>query len=106
MCGITGFWNPARNNERELRFMLDRMLDVLDHRGPDDRGSRLYVDQGLALGHTRLSIIGLEELRDLALGAVATTTCNRTRPDRRASRSRGWTGRRSARGSTRSGGEQ
>lgn len=60
MCGITGFWNPARTNERELRFMLDRMLDVLDHRGPDDRGSRLYVDQGLALGHTRLSIIGLD----------------------------------------------
>ncbi|TWT61385.1 asparagine synthase (glutamine-hydrolyzing) [Rubinisphaera italica] len=60
MCGISGFWNPSRTNERELRFTLDRMLDVLDHRGPDDRGSRLYVDQGLALGHTRLSIIGLD----------------------------------------------
>ena len=36
------------------------MLDVLDHRGPDDRGSRFYVEQGLALGHTRLSIIGLD----------------------------------------------
>ncbi|MCO8121592.1 asparagine synthase (glutamine-hydrolyzing) [Stieleria sp. TO1_6] len=59
MCGITGFWNPSRTNERELRFTLDQMLDVLDHRGPDDRGSRLFVDQGLALGHTRLSIIGL-----------------------------------------------
>ncbi|WP_339745502.1 asparagine synthase (glutamine-hydrolyzing) [uncultured Rubinisphaera sp.] len=60
MCGISGFWNPSRTNERELRFTLDRMLDVLDHRGPDDRGSRLYVDQGLAIGHTRLSIIGLD----------------------------------------------
>ncbi|KAA5539078.1 asparagine synthase (glutamine-hydrolyzing) [Roseiconus nitratireducens] len=60
MCGITGFWNPSRTNERELRFALDQMLDVLDHRGPDERGSRLYVDQGLALGHTRLSIIGLD----------------------------------------------
>jgi len=59
MCGITGFWNPQRNNERELRSMLDRMLDVLDHRGPDERGSRLFVESGLALGHTRLSIIGL-----------------------------------------------
>lgn len=60
MCGITGFWNPGRTNEREMRFVLDGMLDVLDHRGPDERGSRLYVDQGLALGHTRLSIVGLD----------------------------------------------
>ncbi|TWU18827.1 asparagine synthase (glutamine-hydrolyzing) [Allorhodopirellula heiligendammensis] len=60
MCGITGFWNPRRNSERELRSTLDGMLDVLDHRGPDERGSRLFVDQGLALGHTRLSIIGLD----------------------------------------------
>ncbi len=36
------------------------MLDVLDHRGPDDRGSRLFLDEGLALGHTRLSIVGLD----------------------------------------------
>ena len=60
MCGITGFWNPARTNERQVRFALDQMLDVLDHRGPDDRGSRLFLDQGLALGHTRLSIVGLD----------------------------------------------
>ncbi len=60
MCGITGFWNPARTNERELRFTLDQMLDVLDHRGPDERGSKFFLDQGLALGHTRLSIIGLD----------------------------------------------
>ncbi len=60
MCGITGFWNPSRTSEREVRAALDPMLDVLDHRGPDERGSRLYVDQGLAMGHTRLSIIGLD----------------------------------------------
>jgi len=59
MCGITGFWNPGRTHERTLRHVLDPMLDVLDHRGPDERGSRLFVDQGLAIGHTRLSIIGL-----------------------------------------------
>ncbi|MCA9181586.1 MAG: asparagine synthetase B, partial [Planctomycetales bacterium] len=59
MCGLAGFWNPSRTNERELRAALDPMLDVLDHRGPDERGSRLFREQGLALGHTRLSIIGL-----------------------------------------------
>lgn len=63
MCGITGFWNPSRTSERELRFTLDRMLDVLDHRGPDARGSRFYVDQGVAIGHTRLSIVGLDHGR-------------------------------------------
>src|SRR6056297_1475564 len=60
MCGITGFWNPSRTSEREVRAALDPMLDVLDHRGPDERGSRFFVDQGLAMGHTRLSIIGLD----------------------------------------------
>ncbi|TWT93510.1 asparagine synthase (glutamine-hydrolyzing) [Neorhodopirellula pilleata] len=59
MCGITGFWNPSRTNERDLRFALDPMLDVLDHRGPDERGSRFFREQGVAMGHTRLSIIGL-----------------------------------------------
>ena len=59
MCGITGFWTPSVTNERVLRMTLDRMLDVLDHRGPDDRGSHLYTDRGLALGHTRLSLVGL-----------------------------------------------
>lgn len=63
MCGITGFWTPASRSERQLRFALDAMLDVLDHRGPDERGSRLFVDQGLALGHTRLSIVGLDHGR-------------------------------------------
>ncbi len=60
MCGITGFWNPSRTNERDMRFALDPMLDVLDHRGPDERGSRFFAEQGVALGHTRLSIIGLD----------------------------------------------
>ncbi|TWU56331.1 asparagine synthase (glutamine-hydrolyzing) [Rubripirellula reticaptiva] len=60
MCGITGFWNPRRTNQRDLRFALNPMLDVLDHRGPDERGSRFFCEQGVALGHTRLSIIGLD----------------------------------------------
>ncbi|TWT72400.1 asparagine synthase (glutamine-hydrolyzing) [Crateriforma conspicua] len=60
MCGIAGFWNPKRTNERDLRSVLDPMLDVLDHRGPDERGSHISVDRGLAIGHTRLSIVGLD----------------------------------------------
>jgi asparagine synthase (glutamine-hydrolysing) len=37
------------------------MMDVLRHRGPDDAGR--YQDEHVALGHRRLSIIGLESGR-------------------------------------------
>jgi len=36
------------------------MLDRLRHRGPDDRG--LWVQDGVAFGHTRLSLLDLTEL--------------------------------------------
>ncbi len=35
--------------------MLERMRDVITHRGPDDEG--LYVDERVGLGHRRLSIV-------------------------------------------------
>jgi asparagine synthase (glutamine-hydrolysing) len=35
------------------------MLDVISHRGPDDRGIHIIEHCGLALGHNRLSIIDL-----------------------------------------------
>ncbi len=35
--------------------MLERMRDVITHRGPDDCGS--FVDGGIGLGHRRLSIV-------------------------------------------------
>jgi asparagine synthase (glutamine-hydrolysing) len=35
------------------------MLEALAHRGPDDRGSVVWPEQGVALGQTRLSIIDL-----------------------------------------------
>jgi len=65
MCGITGaIWtDPQQAIESSL---LDRMTDVLTHRGPDDRGTYLSPYQqrppyqaqpGVALGHRRLSII-------------------------------------------------
>lgn len=59
MCGITGFWrpsDPAGCSERVLR----PMMRTLHHRGPDGDGLHLDGSRGLAMGHTRLSIIGLE----------------------------------------------
>ncbi len=65
MCGITGaVWNDA--DKAVERATLQRMIDVLRHRGPDGEG--VYVAEGriqpgngvapsVALGHRRLAII-------------------------------------------------
>ena len=54
MCGIAGFTRP----ELDARAVLTRMNTALAHRGPD--GDGVFVDEGIALGHTRLAIIDLE----------------------------------------------
>ncbi len=58
MCGICGFLNrdPARP-ARADQALLERMTDVIAHRGPD--GSGAYIDGPVALGHRRLAIIDL-----------------------------------------------
>src|SRR5690242_19520214 len=53
MCGIVGFTNPGP----DARQILVGMNGALRHRGPD--GSGIFVDRGIALGHTRLAIIDL-----------------------------------------------
>jgi len=53
MCGIAGFTAPGP----EARSVLGRMTRALAHRGPDASG--VFVDRGVALGHTRLAIIDL-----------------------------------------------
>lgn len=49
MCGIAGCFG-TRDEET-----VDRMLDALPHRGPNDRGIHTFKD--IVLGHTRLSIV-------------------------------------------------
>lgn len=56
MCGLCGVVAPGRPPERES---VDRMLAALGHRGPDGHGS--FAEDGVALGHLRLSIIDLSE---------------------------------------------
>jgi asparagine synthase (glutamine-hydrolysing) len=56
MCGINGIVSYTAT-EKEAR--INRMNQRLSHRGPDDKGS--WVDETLALGHQRLSIIDLSE---------------------------------------------
>ena len=52
MCGIAGFsWKDEE--------AITQMTQVLAHRGPDDQG--VLTEDGISLGHRRLSIIDLSE---------------------------------------------
>jgi len=55
MCGIVGFTNHIDNSN----VVLSNMMDKIKHRGPDAEGK--YIDEGVALGHRRLSIIDVSE---------------------------------------------
>ena len=59
MCGITGFidFSNSTNNNSIIRSMTNS----LKHRGPDDFNIYTNQQQGIYLGHTRLSIIDLSE---------------------------------------------
>ncbi len=55
MCGFTGFTNHIDNSN----LVLGEMLDKIKHRGPDAEGT--YIDESVALGHRRLSIIDVTD---------------------------------------------
>ena len=54
MCGICGKYSPSGVQPEEL----NRMLDTIVHRGPDDSGT--YMRGNIGLGNRRLSIIDLQ----------------------------------------------
>lgn len=56
MCGITGFLCQDRSRVVEAERMR-RMTDCVAHRGPDGEG--WFHEDGVGLGHRRLSIIDL-----------------------------------------------
>ena len=55
MCGFVGFTGILENRKEILNKMMDRIL----HRGPDMAGD--FLDENIALGFRRLSIIDLRE---------------------------------------------
>src|SRR3954470_305565 len=55
MCGINGIALSGRSRETIDARRVERMRDVLVHRGPDDCG--IYIKDGVGLGHRRLSIV-------------------------------------------------
>jgi asparagine synthase (glutamine-hydrolysing) len=58
MCGIAGFLNPS-GLPRGAEAILRRMTDAIAHRGPDDAGTWLDGEAGVAVGHRRLAVIDL-----------------------------------------------
>ncbi|RHW76437.1 XrtA/PEP-CTERM system amidotransferase [Colwellia sp. RSH04] len=56
MCGITGFINLKAGTEVN-QALLAQMNQAQFHRGPDEGGE--FIDEHVALGHRRLSIIDL-----------------------------------------------
>jgi asparagine synthase (glutamine-hydrolysing) len=57
MCGIAGIAAPAENGR--LTPAVKRMVDALEHRGPDDHGVRDFGS--CVLGNTRLAIVDLSD---------------------------------------------
>ena len=58
MCEIVGLI-AGRSGTPGL---IERLVDPLAHRGPDDRGTWVDAEAGIAFGHRRLSIVDLSPL--------------------------------------------
>lgn len=59
MCGIAGGF--SLQNFKQLQDALPCMTNTITHRGPDACGHWYDSDEGIALGHRRLSILELSE---------------------------------------------
>src|SRR3989344_1221408 len=57
MCGITGIINGSKNSHSQL----EKMLDSISHRGPDDQGTYESKKHHVFIGSRRLSIIDLSK---------------------------------------------
>lgn len=62
MCGISGIIGL---NQSKAQPLIVSMMNAMKHRGPDAQGS--FVEDGVALGHVRLSIIDLSHGADQPL---------------------------------------
>ena len=58
MCGIVGIVNKK---EPRLESIILSMRDTFPWRGPDGKGSAVFQEDGVALGHRRLSILDLSQ---------------------------------------------
>lgn len=59
MCGFAGILTTRDARRRDLRDSVARMASALRHRGPDDAGTWLDTNAGIAFGFRRLAILDL-----------------------------------------------
>ncbi len=59
MCGFAGFLTTHTSTPNQLLAIATRMALAIAHRGPDDAGAWADAQEGIALGHRRLSIVDL-----------------------------------------------
>src|SRR3977135_2361433 len=59
MCGICGVWEYGALRGNVEPALVERMRDVMTHRGPDDAGELIFDEGRGGLGFRRLSIIDL-----------------------------------------------
>jgi asparagine synthase (glutamine-hydrolysing) len=57
MCGIAGLYNYHSTTEPAIDISVKKMLSLINHRGPDESG--IYLNQNIAIGSVRLSIVDL-----------------------------------------------
>ncbi len=58
MCGISGIF--YFNNKKKIKKTdIEKMNTILNHRGPDGKGTWISKDKKIGFGHTRLSILEL-----------------------------------------------
>lgn len=58
MCGVVAIYHHDQIFEFD-QSVIENMNNSQHHRGPDDQG--VYIGKGIALAHTRLSIIDIED---------------------------------------------
>ena len=59
MCGIAGIFLNSASSKESLVSVITNMTNSLHHRGPDGTGIWNNNEEGIALGHKRLSILDL-----------------------------------------------
>ena len=72
MCGLVGIlgWDKSA---KEAENICHKMLNTLDHRGPDNRGLLSVKEQGIYLAQNRLEIVQLGRLGNQPM----TSSCGR-----------------------------
>ena len=60
MCGINGIALSSRSRRELTASVVERMRDLITHRGPDDAGLFIDKDSKVGLGHRRLSIVDVQ----------------------------------------------